>query len=203
MPVSVTVSGRYFKITRFVRSTQALVKMRGGKIKAKGRLFAVQSIELGESATREVPAAGRDVVLHAFVYDGPIAPPKSPEADGESRAHARRRQGAPPDGKGEPTRRTRAQAEDLRRRRRIHAPLLAIQLPGFRERAVDRRDHGARTTPTPGVPSGAVHGRSRSGGAAAAGSQLRSRRLRRKDPFVQQIKDPRSRATAWWHGRRR
>ena len=83
IPISVTVGGSYFKITRFVRSTQALVKMRRGKIKAKGRLFAVQSIELGESATEKFPLLDAIVVLHAFVYDGPIVPVEIPEATGE------------------------------------------------------------------------------------------------------------------------
>ncbi len=83
IPISVTVGGSYFKITRFVRSTQALVKMRRGKLKAKGRLFAVQSIELGESATEKFPLLDAIVVLHAFVYDGPIVPVEIPEATDE------------------------------------------------------------------------------------------------------------------------
>ena len=57
--------------------------MRGGKIKAKGRLFAVQSLELGESATEKFPVLDAIIVLHAFVYDGPIVPVEIPEATEE------------------------------------------------------------------------------------------------------------------------
>ena len=83
IPISVTVGGSYFKITKFVRHTQALVKMRGGRIKAKGRLFAVQSLELGESATEKFPVLDAIIVLHAFVYDGPLVPVEIPEATEE------------------------------------------------------------------------------------------------------------------------
>ncbi|CAN5254753.1 hypothetical protein BH20ACT13_BH20ACT13_15290 [soil metagenome] len=84
IPISVTVGGSYFKITKFVRHAQGLVKVRGGKITAKGRLFAVQSLELGESATEKFPVLDAIIVLHAFVYDGPLVPvevPDSPEAE--------------------------------------------------------------------------------------------------------------------------
>lgn len=80
IPISVTVGGRYSKITRFVQRTQALVRVRGGKIEAKGRLFAVQSVELGESQTESFPMLDATIVLHAYVYDGPIAPVDVPDA---------------------------------------------------------------------------------------------------------------------------
>ncbi len=83
IPISVTVGGSYLKITRFVQSTQALVKMRRGRIKAKGRLFAVQSLELGESATEKFPVLDAIIVVHAYVYDGPIVPVEIPDATEE------------------------------------------------------------------------------------------------------------------------
>lgn len=80
IPISVTVGGSYFRITKFVRGAQGLVKVRGGKLEAKGRLFAVQSLELGESATEKFPALDAIIVLNAYVYDGPLVPVGVPDA---------------------------------------------------------------------------------------------------------------------------
>ncbi len=83
IPISVTVGGRYSEITKFVKRTQTLIEVRDGKIDAKGRLFAVQSLELGESQTESFPALDATVVLHAYVYDGPIVPVDVPDAPAE------------------------------------------------------------------------------------------------------------------------
>lgn len=83
VPISVTVGGSYFNISKFVRRTQTLVKVRNGKIEAKGRLFAVQSLELGESQTETFPALDATIVLHAYVYDGPIVPLEAPDEPAE------------------------------------------------------------------------------------------------------------------------
>ena len=79
IPISVTVGGSYFKISRFVQRTQALVSVRNGKIEVRGRLFTVQSLELGEAQTARFPALDATIVLHAYVYDGPIVPVDVPD----------------------------------------------------------------------------------------------------------------------------
>jgi Tfp pilus assembly protein PilO len=84
IPVSVTVGGSYFQISKFVERTQVLVQVRDGKIHATGRLFAVQSVALAESPTESFPELDAVIVLHAYVYDGPIGPVEVPdEADEE------------------------------------------------------------------------------------------------------------------------
>ena len=83
IPISVTVGGSYFKISRFVQRTQALVQVRRGKIIAKGRLFAVQSLALTESQIDNFPKLDATMVLHAYVYDGPIVPVETPDAPEE------------------------------------------------------------------------------------------------------------------------
>ena len=83
IPISVTVGGSYFKISRFVHRTQALVKVRRGKIVATGRLFAVQSLALTESQTERFPLLDATMVLHAYVYDGPIVPLETPDVTEE------------------------------------------------------------------------------------------------------------------------
>jgi Tfp pilus assembly protein PilO len=78
IPLSVTVGGSYFRITKFVRRIQALVTVSRGKVRARGRLFAVQSLELGESPTEKFPKLDATIVLNAYVYDGPIVPVEVP-----------------------------------------------------------------------------------------------------------------------------
>jgi Tfp pilus assembly protein PilO len=83
IPLSVTVGGSYFQISKFVQRIQALVTVRDGKVQARGRLFAVQSLELGESPTETFPELDATIVLNAYVYDGPIVPVETPEEPAE------------------------------------------------------------------------------------------------------------------------
>jgi Tfp pilus assembly protein PilO len=79
IPVTVTVGGSYKQITSFLARTRALVSVRNGKIYARGRLLAVQSVSLAESATESFPALDAAIEVDAYVYDGPIVPPEVPE----------------------------------------------------------------------------------------------------------------------------
>jgi Tfp pilus assembly protein PilO len=82
--VVVTVDGSYRQITRFVRRARELVRVRGGEVRATGRLFTVQSVELTESNARHFPFLDATINLNAYVYDGPIVaatPPPSVSTD--------------------------------------------------------------------------------------------------------------------------
>ena len=84
IPVVVTVDGSYRQITRFVRRARELVRVRGGVVRATGRLFTVQSVELTESKARHFPFLDATINLNAYVYDGPIVaatPPPSASTD--------------------------------------------------------------------------------------------------------------------------
>ena len=72
IPVAVTISGTYFEISRFLSRTRSLVAVRQGKVRAIGRLFTVQSVELVESVEAGFPELDGTVTLNAWVYDGPI-----------------------------------------------------------------------------------------------------------------------------------
>lgn len=94
VPVAVVVGGSYRKITRFLASTRQLVTVRRGKLRATGRLFTVQSVELSESNSEGFPVLDGTITLNAYVYDAPIVPPSSPvtpvddETSGSSAAGA-------------------------------------------------------------------------------------------------------------------
>jgi Tfp pilus assembly protein PilO len=78
IPVVVTATGSYRQITRFLRNTRALVRVRRGAVRATGRLLTMQNIELAESSTRKFPYLDATITLNAFVYDGPIVPETPP-----------------------------------------------------------------------------------------------------------------------------
>jgi Tfp pilus assembly protein PilO len=75
IPVVVTAEGSYREITRFLARTKRLVTFRRGRIRARGRLFTLQAVELAESNARGFPLLDATITLNAFVYDGPIPPP--------------------------------------------------------------------------------------------------------------------------------
>jgi Tfp pilus assembly protein PilO len=78
IPVTVNIGGSYGKIARFLARTRTLVAVRNGKINARGRLLAVQSVSLIESATERFPKLDATIELDAYVYDGPIEPVEAP-----------------------------------------------------------------------------------------------------------------------------
>jgi Tfp pilus assembly protein PilO len=79
IPVTVSVEGRFRQITRFLSRVRTLVVVRNGNVRAKGRLLGVESVDLTESTTSGFPRVEGTVVVHAFVYDGPIAPAETPD----------------------------------------------------------------------------------------------------------------------------
>ena len=84
IPVVVTVGGSFFQITRFLREARRLVTVRKGELRATGRLFTVQNVELVESATDGFPMLDATITMNAYVYDGPITPvdiPTLPESE--------------------------------------------------------------------------------------------------------------------------
>lgn len=83
IPVAVVVGGSYREITRFLAGTRRLVMVRHGKLRATGRLFTVQSVELSESKSGGFPNLDGTITLNAYVYDDPIAPPSAPAPPAE------------------------------------------------------------------------------------------------------------------------
>lgn len=98
VPVAVSVTGTYGRVTTFLRHARQLVRVRGGRVLASGRLFSVQGVELSESANGKFPMLDATITLHAFAYDGPIAPPATPTptpGEGETTSGATAAGGTP------------------------------------------------------------------------------------------------------------
>jgi Tfp pilus assembly protein PilO len=85
IPVVVTAEGSYRQVTRFVRLARGLVSVRGRKVRATGRLFTVQAVELAESNAKGFPRLDATIAFNAYVYDGPLVeetpPPRTEEGD--------------------------------------------------------------------------------------------------------------------------
>ena len=83
IPVTVGVGGDFRDVTRFLQRARTLVRVRHGRLRATGRLFSVQSIELAESISARFPQLDATIVLNAFVYDGPIQveEPEEPQTE--------------------------------------------------------------------------------------------------------------------------
>lgn len=98
VPVAVTVTGSYGRITRFLEEARELVAVRRGELRASGRLLSVQGVELSEAASGKFPQLDATITFHAFTYDGPITPPTPPTptpTDGTSTSGATAAGGTP------------------------------------------------------------------------------------------------------------
>lgn len=83
IPVAVSVGGRFRQIQGFLRRARELVTVRNGTLRTRGRLFVVQDLALAESVDNRFPNLDAAITLHAYVYDGPIAPVEIPGAEEE------------------------------------------------------------------------------------------------------------------------
>jgi hypothetical protein len=77
-PLTLSLTGRYFALQKFVRLLQQSADVKGDKITGKGRLYSIDSISFG--GTGAVPGQGAGAItatmnLNAYVYGPPVAPP--------------------------------------------------------------------------------------------------------------------------------
>lgn len=73
-PLSVVVQGRYTAVGAFLKKLRKQVTVHKGALKAHGRLFAVDSLELGQPESGQFPLVRAALTLDAFVYAGGSAP---------------------------------------------------------------------------------------------------------------------------------
>lgn len=73
-PLTVVVNGRFGEINRFLHSLRKTVTVRKGKLDARGRLFAIDDIAVGEAEKLKFPSVTATITLDAFVYAGGSVP---------------------------------------------------------------------------------------------------------------------------------
>jgi Tfp pilus assembly protein PilO len=85
IPITLDFDGNYYELSDFIFRIRNLVRVRGGVLDAKGRLFTVDSISFSESPLA-FPRIKATLSIHAFTYGdatttaaaAPTAPPTTP-----------------------------------------------------------------------------------------------------------------------------
>jgi Tfp pilus assembly protein PilO len=73
-PLAVVVSGKFGEVNGFLHSVRKLVTVRKGKLDARGRLFAIDTVSVIEEPDKHFPTVQATVTLDAFVYAGGSGP---------------------------------------------------------------------------------------------------------------------------------
>lgn len=76
VPIQVMLHGRYPQFTRFLGALKQLVVVRDGRVKARGRLFGVDSIQFAAGADG-FPQLAATLQLQAYTYSPAAATPPS------------------------------------------------------------------------------------------------------------------------------
>ena len=81
VPITLAFEGNFYELSDFLFRLRTLVGVRGGELRAAGRLFAVDSISFSES-TKGFPELGATLSVVAYVYgnDVPASAGAPPEA---------------------------------------------------------------------------------------------------------------------------
>jgi type IV pilus assembly protein PilO len=79
LPLAVVVNGRFGEVNTFLHQLRRLVTVRKGRLDASGRLFAIDNVDVAESADAKFPKVQATIMLDAFVYTG--AQPVDPNAN--------------------------------------------------------------------------------------------------------------------------
>ena len=80
LPLSVVVNGRFGQVNTFLHDLRKLVTVRKSRLNASGRLFAIDNVEVAESADAKFPNVQATITLDAFVYAGGVQPGVDPAA---------------------------------------------------------------------------------------------------------------------------
>ena len=75
LPITLSVSGRYFRIANFMHELRTGAKVEEGKVRVKGRLFAVDNVAFAKSPTKGLLSA--TLALNAFMSGGAAAQPST------------------------------------------------------------------------------------------------------------------------------
>jgi Tfp pilus assembly protein PilO len=73
-PLTVVVTGRFGNVNDFLHRLRKLVTVRKSKLDARGRLFAIDGVTVGEDDKLRYPNVEASIVLNTFVYAGGSAP---------------------------------------------------------------------------------------------------------------------------------
>jgi hypothetical protein len=79
-PVSVVVQGRFGNVSRFLGDLRKLVRVRHGRLDARGRLYSVSRVNIGApDAPAKLPVVKAEVTLNAYSFSAPA--PTTPSTE--------------------------------------------------------------------------------------------------------------------------
>jgi hypothetical protein len=86
VPMTVVVQGRFSSVSRFLGDVRSLVKVRDGRLDARGRTYSVTQVELGAPDDQTFPIVKATITLnaHSFVAPAPAVAPSTttPSSEG-------------------------------------------------------------------------------------------------------------------------
>ncbi len=78
-PITVVVQGRFADISHFLGGLRQLVKVRKSRLDARGRLYSVTRVDMGEPDNdKKFPTVKATVTLNAYAFSAP-APAPAPD----------------------------------------------------------------------------------------------------------------------------
>ena len=75
LPITLSVSGRYFRIANFMHELRTRAKVEDGNVRVKGRLFAIDNVAFAKSPTKGLLSA--TLALNAFMSGAAPAQPST------------------------------------------------------------------------------------------------------------------------------
>ena len=76
LPITLSVSGRYFRIANFMHELRTFARVEDGSVRVKGRLFAIDNMAIAKSANPGLLQA--TLALDAFMTGGAAPPSTAP-----------------------------------------------------------------------------------------------------------------------------
>jgi hypothetical protein len=84
-PVNVVLVGRFADVSNVLRDVRTLVRLRKGRLDARGRLFSVDQLTLGQpDGERQFPIVKAQLTLNAFVNGGAAPTPGTSVEEAEA-----------------------------------------------------------------------------------------------------------------------
>lgn len=96
-PLSVVVQGRFGNVSRFLGDLRTLVKVRQGRLDARGRLYSVSQVDITEpEADKTFPVVRATVMLNAYAFSTPAPTPPAQSTTADSSSNGTVAAGATP-----------------------------------------------------------------------------------------------------------
>lgn len=88
VPIILTVQGRFTSVSGFLRDVRTLVRVRNGRLDARGRVYSVTQVDLGAPDQDSYPIVSATITInaHSFVTPAPVVPttPSTPPSTASS-----------------------------------------------------------------------------------------------------------------------